>query len=290
MPVNRNSIQRKVGPINQDGGLGPSNLGDSLRKGRYFFDNFMDDPFCVQKQAGAGTIAAPSATALNETLIFTGRNKFEFVPLGTASDVTMPTLASDGGLTFVGDGDTAGDGFEILFGGLKSKHPRNHVPSSEEGFFRAVLNIEDASGADIVVGFRKAAAYAATLTEYTDFVGVRILGNSDSSDASFSVVSSLNDGTDVTTTTALTTTGLEDATAVELEVRTKGGKAYFFINGVAVGASHSYTFDASDAMCPFIRFLHTTDLAGAMKLLGVEGGLLVDRPDATLISMVQETA
>jgi len=276
--------------INATGdGVGPENLTTSLLKDRYCFEQFMQDPFAHRK--GSGT--EPTGTTLTENMLATGRYRFEYYPIGENTDVFIPTLATDGGYNWGGSSDVAGTGFEVNFGGLKDKHPRNFVPSSEDWFARVLLIMDDASGADIFFGFRKAAAPAETLSEYGDVVGLRILGTSDSSNGTFTIVTNLNNvaSTDsyTSTTPVPVVTPLEDATAIELEVRSVGGVAQFFVNGVRYGGV-TYAFDSGDTMSNVLRMLQATDVAAQIKTLCYESGPLADRQPGTLLSLSGATA
>lgn len=267
-------------------GIGPEHLVPSLLKARYFFEDFQQEPFARVK--GANTDFEPAGTSLAEISLFTGRHTLEYAFAGDNTDVFIPTLATEGGYNFGGSSDVAGTGFELNFGGVRNGHPRNHIPSSEDWFFRALLIVDDASGADIFLGYRKVATYAATLSEYGDVVGIRALGASGSTDAAFTIVTNLNNAasTDSYTSTTLVPSlaGLEDATVVELEVRSVGGQAQFFINGVRYGGI-TYTYDSGDVMAPVIRMLQATDVAAQIKVLCAEGGPLADRHPGTLASL-----
>jgi hypothetical protein len=271
-------------------GVGPENLALSLLKGRYFFENFMQEPFARVK--ATNTDFEPMGSSLAEVVLNTGRYNLEYAFAGDNTDVFIPTLASEGGYNFGGSSDVAGTGFELNFGGLKDGHPRNHIPSSEEWFFRVLLIIDDASGADIFVGYRKVGAYAATLSEYGDVVGIRVVGASGSTDGTWSIVTNLNNAASTDSYTSTTPVpakaGLEDATAVEVEVRSVGGSAQFFINGVRyVGVA--YPFDSGDVVAPIVRMLQATDVAAQIKVLCAEGGPLADRQPGTLASLAGTT-
>jgi hypothetical protein len=275
--------------------IGPEKLTRSVRQDRYCFETFCQEPMAHVK----GILAEPSGTSLVESVLRTGRYAFEYAFCGDNTDIFIPTLASDGGYNFGGSSDVAGTGFELSFGGLKLGHPRNFTPvgvgpfasAGEDWFARVLLITDDASGVDLFFGFRKVAAYAATLTEYSDVAGIRILGTSDSSDATFTIVTNLNNAgsTDYSSTTpSVAVAGLEDATAVELEVRAVGGRALFFKNGVQIlGAS--YTFDTGDTMKAVLRMLQATDVAAQIKVLAYEAGPLADRQEGTLLSLAGST-
>lgn len=274
------------------GAVNPEHLALAILKGRYFYDDFIMDPLCLKK----GELTTPGGTDLQEQNFFTGRHWFEYTYVGDATDAFLPTLATDGGYNWVLTTATLDRGVEICFGGLKDKHPRNHTPRTstglgEEWFVRALFNVDDASGADVVLAFRKAGAYAATLSEYGDIAGIRVLGDSSSALAALSVVTNLNNvaATDSYTSTALTQT-LTDGSSVELEVWSKAGKQRYFVNGVRVGQAAEYTYDAGDSFAPVARLLQATDIAAQLKLLAVEGGPLNCRRDVSLATLAAASA
>lgn len=268
--------------------VAPTQVSRSLKSDAYVFETFSQEPFCYVKQPAAGTIAAPTGSTLTENIVDTGRYKFEFYFIAAQSDQLVPLLGTEGGYDWCLDADTLGDGVEINFGGLTPGHPRNWVPSSYDNRFARILMIFDnSSGVDAFFGVKKVAAPVTTLTEITDVAGIRILGTSDSSDATFTIVTNLNNGgsTDYTST-ATSVTGLEDATAVELEIRTVNGRAFYFVNGAPVTGVTPYTFDSGDVVCPIARLLQATDLVTQVKTLCYEAGKYPeDRTPASLLSL-----
>lgn len=293
MGANRNRVAESAKGVRPNLGIGPEHMVLSLLKGRYCFENFMMEPICHEK----GSLTEPAGTSLTEINLHTGRHRFEYTFLGDNTDAFRPTLASEGGYNWGASSDVVGTGFELNFGGLKDAHPRNFKPyvsggGGEDWFARILLITDDASGVDIFFGFRKAAAYAATLTEYSDVTGLRIIGNSGSTDASYQIITNLNNAgaTDYTATTPIPAiAGLEDATAVELEVRAIGGAAQWWINGIRyVGTT--YSFDTGDVMCPVLRMTQQTDIAAQIKTLAFEAGPIEDRQPGTLLSLAGATS
>lgn len=273
------------------GDIGPEAYVEAIRSGRYFFDNFLMQPSC----SIAGANAAPSGSTLVKNILFTGLNRIEFTQIVDQTDTVYPTLSeTDGGYNVV-LGTTVGMGVEYNFGGDNPNHPRNFTASSEDFFCRVLFSIADVSGADVLFGVKKAQAVTASLTEITDLYGVRILGDDGSALAAMSIVTNLNNaGTSDYSITALSTT-LTDATSIELEIISRGGKAYTFINGAQVMNAPSYTFDSGDALSCFLRVSQTTDTCASVRLLAVEGGPMeastgLGRPASTLRSRARVTA
>jgi hypothetical protein len=288
MPVRNEGLQK-----HPKAAVGPQNLSNSIKSDVYVFETFSQEPFCYVKQPAAGTIAAPTGSTLTENIVDTGRYKFEFYFIAAQSDQLVPLLGTEGGYDWCLDADTLGDGVEINFGGLTVGHPRNWIPANrDDRFARILLIFDNASGVDAFFGVKKVAAPVTTLTEITDVVGVRILGTSDSSDANFTVITNLNNaGSTDYTSTATSITGLEDAVAVELEIRTVAGKAFLFVNGAPIAGAPTYTFDSGDSVCPIARLLQATDLVTQVKTLCYEAGKYPqDRTPASLISLATTTA
>lgn len=270
-------VRRTLARGSADEGVGPENLNYALLRERYFFEQFMIDPLCNVK----GSLTEPAGTSLESIVVRTGRYAFEYAFIGDATDAFVPVLATDGGYNWVMTTATLDRGVEINFGGLREGHPRNFTPSSEDWFFRVLMILDNASGADVGVLFRKvASAYGATPSDYTDFFGIRMLGDSSSALGAFSVMSALNNPTDWTNT-AITGT-LTDATLVELEVQSVARKGKVFINGVQQNYGTAFTFDSGDRMSPVLRLIQTTDTAAQIKTLCAEGGPLACRQKGLL--------
>lgn len=285
MAIKRTSIQKDA--------VGPERLSRSIRSGRYLFDTFQQDILCTQGGAQAGNLTELAGTSLALVRMDSGQYVYEFAYLGDATAAFVPSLASEGGLNF---GALATDGLigaELNIGGGKDYHPRNFLAATsgsnfgEDWFFRALLNVNNWSGVDITVGFKKTTAtYVATLTEVIDIFGIRALGDSSSALAALSAVYNQNNsGTTDYTSVAIDTGSLTDATTVELEVRGVSGKLQLYVNGVRVLGGLSVSFDAGDIFSPIIRMLQTTDLATQLKVLAVEAGPLEDRQEGSLASL-----
>lgn len=266
--------------------VGPERFTPSYRSQRYFFETFMNPPMCWDPSVSLQT--APGGTSGTEEAFFTGRYTFLYAYIATASDIKVPVLGSEGGYNWALDGDTAADGVEINFGSTLVGHPRTFTPSAENAFLRVLLTSEDASGLDAFVGFRRVATYGQVLSEYSDIVGIRILGDSSSTTGAFTVITNLNNaGSSNYVSTALVQT-LEDATMVELEVFWEGRVAKFRINGRR-DRTATFTADIGDVFTPICRLVHTTDLAGITKTLAAEGGLVADRQKGSLVSLAGAT-
>lgn len=270
--------------------VGPERLTPSLRRGRYCRDKFMDPPICWDAEAATAD-GAPGGTTGRANAVWTGRHTFQYYILGAGQTIVAPTLATDGGYDF-GLDQTAAEGVEINFGSLKADHPRvfrlgsSSITGDDDFYARLYFSVEDVSGVDLWFGFRGGASIQGVqtaLATYTDLFGLRVLGDSSSAAGAITVAQNLNDATDITETTLTDT--LADGTAVEFEVQVRARKAYSFINGVPKRETN-FTFDAGDYLTSTAYILHTTDVAGQIKILGFECGFLEDRPQS-LLSVVR---
>ena len=260
------------------------NRSDAGRLRSYWYEDFSCQPNCwVASVAGAVPSRTPGGTSTVASVLHTGNYNLEMCMQGGAdqSDNVMPYVTTDAAYD-IGSEQVLAYGMEILFGSvLNARHPRNLTAGTDDGYSRIRISAADASGVDIVFGYRKIEAFTGALATYTDLAGLRILGDSSSAAAAMSVVTNLNDATDVTSV-ALTNT-LADATAVELDVRVSDdGSVSWYVDQQRVAASTAFVFDDTDVLTPFLFFLNTTDLGGEVKLLRADGGPLNTHPGVAL--------
>ncbi len=274
-------VRRTLEDGNGTKGIGPEKLSYSLRKKRYMYEDFMTGPICWDGEAVTGD-GAPAGTTSRANRVFTGNHTLEYYVLGAGQTIVAPVLASEAGYDW-GMDQTATEGVEINFGSLKTAHPRVFRVGRDPDFYgRLRFSIEDASGADIFFGVRGGASIQAVqtaLATYTDFGGLQAFGDSSSAAAAVNALYNVNDATDATAT--LLTNTVADGTAVEFEVRVVGRALKVFINGVERPIPVQ-RFDDGDYMTFVAYILHTTDVAGQIKTLNYEQGLLVDRPKGLL--------
>ncbi len=259
-----------------DGIVGSEKIAVSRRKGRYLYEPFNQTPIVFN----ADGYSDPSETSALIHQMFTGYNLIQYMGLGDNTGSLVPVVTTDGYLD-IGREQAADHGIELLFGSATTAHPRNFTMGTDEPFFRVKFKAEDVSGIDLVVGFRKVQAAAAAFATYTDYVGLRVLGDSSSAAGAITTVTALNDVTDTTSTSTGDT--LADVTACEFEAGFNGRVAYFKIDGADPTSSTStFTADSTDVYVPFIFFQNTTDVGGEMKLMAAECGLKEDHPGGTL--------
>lgn len=261
--------------------IGPEVLSKSFREARYGYEPFAQVPFSwTVTTNGYGD---PTGTTGNENAFHTGRNNFVWHVKGTQT-IVVPSFTTDGFYDF-GLDQTLNDGFELLVGGSTGvttggNNPAHYKMGTDEAFFRLLFSAEDISGADLLVGFRKVAAFTADWNDYTDLAALRVLGDSSSAAGAVSIETILNNAATSQTATGDT---VADATATEFLVEIRGRTARFFVNGASPSTDlTTFVFDDTDVVTPFVFFLNTTDVVGELKLRRAEWGLLADKPASTL--------
>jgi hypothetical protein len=68
------------------------------------------------------------------------------------------------------------------------------------------------------------------------------------------------------TTTTATTNTVADGVSVTFRVEDLNGVTWFYINGSAPSTQVNFTFDTGDTIIPFLFFLHSADVAGAVNV------------------------
>jgi hypothetical protein len=135
---------------------------------------------------------------------------------------------------------------------------------------RAVIKLADASGANpLVVGFRKAEAYQATVAAYADYAYIGAIGtaNPNTIFLTTEAAGGGNTNTDTTNTWA-------DGAIKEFKVKVSAaGVVTYEINNAAPAAVAAFSFTAADVVIPSLFFLQAADLAGLVELIDWEVGL-----------------
>ena len=136
---------------------------------RYTFDNFQVNPVTSAVAGGAAT-----GTAGDRNVLFTQFGRYEWNVIGTQT-ILAPSLDAFG-LNLVQD-NTASDGIELCCG-QQAICPYAFTVGSDAAFFvEALIKVQDVSGINpLILGFRKAQAFDATLANYTDFASIGIVG------------------------------------------------------------------------------------------------------------------
>ncbi len=228
------------------------NYSDAINRrtwdSRYLFDNFKVQP--VTSKVGGG---AATGTAGDNNVLFTAFGQYEWFVIGTQT-ILAPSLDTYG-LNLVQDAAVAGDGLELLCG-QTALCPYAFTINQDAAFFmQAVFQVQDVSGANpLIIGFRKAQAFDATLSNYTDFVSIGIVGTA----AKIETQTQLASGGVVTTDSTQTAS---DGVAFQVKIKVSStGVVTYEYNYAAPTVVAAYTFAANLVVVPFIRFVEAADL------------------------------
>lgn len=221
---------------------------------RRYWDKYLFDTFNVQPITAAVGGGAATGTAGDNNVLYTRNGAYEWNVIGTQT-ILAPKLDTFG-LNLVQD-NTAGDGIELCVG-QTSLSPMAFTIGSDAAFFmQAVFKVQDASGTNpLIIGFRKAQAFDATLANYTDFVSIGIVGTSNPN--KIEIQTQLNTG-GVTTTDTTQTVADGATTQFKISISSTGVVTYQ-VNYGAPTVTAAFTFDTGDVVIPFIRFTEAADI------------------------------
>lgn len=216
---------------------------------KYLFDNFQVQPITAKVAGGAAT-----GTAGDNNVLYSAFGQYEWNVIGTQT-ILAPSLDTFG-LNLVQD-NTAGDGIELCVG-QTTLSPLGFTIGSDAAFFlQAVFKIQDASGINpLIIGFRKAQAFDATLSNYTDFVTIGIVGTANPN--TIQLQTQLNTGGVVTTDTTQTAA---DGVTIQFKIKVSStGVVTYEYNYATPTVVAAFTFDTGDVVIPFIRFTEAADI------------------------------
>lgn len=216
---------------------------------KYWFDNFEVQP--VTSAVGGG---AATGVAGDNNVLFTQFGQYEWNVIGTQT-ILAPKLNAFG-LNLVQD-NTAGDGIELCIGQTALSPMAFTIGEDAAFFMQIVFKSEDVSGTNpMLIGFRKAQAFDATLANYTDFVSIGVVGTSNPN--KIQLQTQLNTGGVVTTDTTDT---VADNDVVQLKISVSAsGVVTYQLNYEEPTVVAAFTFDDADVVIPFIRFVEAADI------------------------------
>lgn len=216
---------------------------------RYVFDDFQVQPITAKVGGGAAT-----GTAGDNNVLYTQFGAYEYNVIGTQT-ILAPSLDTFG-LNLVQDA-TSGDGIEMCMG-QTALAPYGFTIGSDAAFFiEMVFKVEDASGTNpLIIGFRKAQAFNATLSNYTDFATIGIVGTSNPN----KIQTQTQKNTAGVTTTDTTNTAADGATIqLKVKVDASGNVTYEYNYGEPTTVA-AFQFDSGDFVVPFWRFTEAADV------------------------------
>ena len=215
----------------------------------YFFDDFNVNPITAAIGGGAAT-----GTAGDANVLFSRFNCFEWNVIGTQT-ILAPKLDAFG-LNLVQDA-VNGDGLELSMG-ITALSPSAFIIGTSNAFFmRCNFKVQDASGVNpLIIGFRKVAAFDATLANYTDFASIGIVGTSNPN--LIKLQTNLAGAGVVTTDTTQT---WADGVVHSLSIFVSStGVVTYKIDDAAPTVTAAYTFANGTTVVPFIRFTEAADV------------------------------
>lgn len=214
---------------------------------KYYFDNFIVNP--VTSKVGGG---AATGTAGDNNVLFTQNEAYEWNVIGTQT-ILAPSLDAFG-LNLVQD-NNAGDGIELCAGQTALSPLAFTINQDPAFFFQCEFKVQDVSGANpLIIGFRKAQAFDATLSNYTDFAAIGIVGTA----AKIQTETQLASGGVVTTDTTQTAT---DGAILVLRINVSStGVVTYQLNGSTPTVVAAFTFAVNTIVIPFIRFVEASDI------------------------------
>ena len=226
----------------------------------YQYENWKAIPITAAKAGGA-----TSGTAVN--VLYTPNLYLEYAPKGTQTILApVVTYVSEGvsGLD-IGMDQTDNDGVELCAGILDSNSMAFKIGEDAAFFVRVRFSIADVSGTDdCAVGFRKVEAYQANIDDYADMAVLNVISGN------ITIETILNGAATVSTDT---TNNWLDGETHQLEVFvSNSGVVTYTIDNVAPIVTAAYTFTTDLYVVPFMFFLNSTDLAGAVIILEWECG------------------
>ena len=225
----------------------------------YAYDNFRVQP--VTSKVGGG---AATGTAGDNNVLYTAFNAYEWNVIGTQT-ILAPSLGTTG-LNLVQD-QTASDGIELCVGQTALCPSSFTINSDAAFFFQVTMKVEDVSGVNpLIIGWRKAQAFNATLSSYTDFASIGIVGTA----GHIQLQTQLNGG-GVTTTD--TTQVAVDASVIQLKIKVSStGVVTYEYNYQAPTVIAAFQFDSGDVVIPFIRMVEAADISTYVDLQTFEVG------------------
>ena len=225
----------------------------------YWFDNFKVNPITAKVGGGAAT-----GTAGDNNVLYTQFGAYEYNVIGTQT-ILAPKLDAFG-LNLVQD-LTAGDGLELCMGQTLLSPCAFTIGSDAAFFFEAVFKVATVASVNpLIIGFRKAQAFDATLANYTDFASIGIVG----------VASKIQTQTQVNTggvTTTDSTQVTTDGSTIQFKIKVSAaGVVTYEYNYAAPTVVAAFTFDSGDVVIPFIRSVQAAGTSAQVSTNFVQVG------------------
>lgn len=226
----------------------------------YQYENWKDIPVTAAKAGGAA-----SGTATN--ILYTPNLHLEYQPKGTQTILAPVVVTVSEGISAlnIGMDQTDDDGVELCAGIIDSNDMAFKVGEDAAFFLRVRFSIADVSGTDdCAIGFRKVEDYQANIDDYADMAVLNVISGN------ITIETIVGGAATVTTDT---TNNWADGETHQLEVFVSStGVVTYTIDNAAPIVVAAYTFTDNLYVVPFIFFLNSADLAGAVNILEYECG------------------
>lgn len=226
----------------------------------YQYENWTQSPITANLLGGA-----TSGTLTN--VLYTPVLALEYDPKSTQTILAPSIVTVSEGVSGLDIGMTQTDdcGVELCPGIINSNHMAFKIGDDAAIFMRCRFSIADVSGTDdLAIGFRKVEAYQANIDDYADMAVLNVI----SGDIKIETIVG-----GAATVTTDTTQNWADGETHQLEVFVSStGVVTYQIDGAAPVVTAAYTFTDALYVVPFLFFLNSTDLAGAVIIKEWECG------------------
>lgn len=223
-------------------------FSDAINR-RYWDNKYFEDEFKFQPVTSKVAGGAATGTAGDNNVLFTKFNAFEWNVIGTQT-ILAPSIDAVG-LNFVQDVNS-GDGSEFCMGQTALTTASYIIGTSPAFYMEFEWTVGVVGGVNpLIIGFRKAQAFNATLSTYTDFVALGIVGTAGHIQSQTQIGSAGVITTD-TTQLAVNVTKFR----LKILVDSQGNVTYQF-NDSPVTVSVAYKFTTGLTVVPFWRVVES---------------------------------
>ena len=261
----RQSVNRAK-QLDNMGGHGSAHKIGTYVSDAYEGSDYVNETFPQQPSFTAAIgFGNPVGTDTITNLMISGARTYEYYLVGTQT-ILAYTFDAQGIDIALDQTDT--EGSEIT-GGVDGRGACVFEVGEDTFFVRGKVKVADVSGSQFAVGYRKVAAYAADDEDYTDVAALVAIG------VNVFTREILNNASTVDTNT---TVDVADTVVYEFEVVVKeDGSVFYEIDDVKVTTNPSgFKLDQGDSIFPFVRHVHSSDLAGTVELDEYECGRYFD--------------
>lgn len=250
----------------------PTVLHGSATYRHVFDDGAAKGVFC-EDTASRGTHGdcAGNTTLVQCSCQFSNGLEMLHFPLVTAT--IDPVMTATG---FNIGGDQVDDDGHALYTGASGATGRPFTIGDDSFYMCVEMQVDDVSGIDgNYIGFAivsDGVAWNADPEALTDYAGIGIEGTAASglTDEDVYITTELNNGGVSETDT--TDSASDGVTHEYCTYVTAAGVTTFTFDGAAPTVTAAFTFDDGDTVVPYMSYLHTADLAGAVNIVSWEVG------------------